>query len=65
MSNGSEDLFESLTRLARSVGKAVQREAPYVRRAAGRIVKNDLPAFEKAAERTVGKFVQDLRRRGR
>ncbi|MDQ6773043.1 MAG: hypothetical protein M3024_08650 [Candidatus Dormibacteraeota bacterium] len=61
--SGSDDLMESMLRFTRSVSRAVQREAPYVRRAAGRIVRDDLPAAQRAVEKNLGKVVGDLRRR--
>ncbi len=62
MSTGSEDLVESMARFARSVAKAANREAPYLRRAAGRIVSHDLPEFQRVAEQTARRVARDIRR---
>ena len=63
MSQGSDELMESMVRFARTVSRAAMREAPYVRRAAGSIVRNDLPAFQREAERRARAVVDLLRRR--
>ncbi len=43
MSKSSDELFESAARILRSVGKALGREAPVMRRAANRMVRQELP----------------------
>jgi hypothetical protein len=63
MSKGSDELIESMARFARTISRAVAREAPYVRGAAGRIVRDDLPAFQRAAEDKARRLVDELRRR--
>ena len=63
MSQGSDELIESMARFARTVSRAALREAPYVRRAAGKIVRDDLPAFQREAERRTRAVLDLLRRR--
>jgi hypothetical protein len=63
MSQGSDELIESVTRFARTISRAAAREAPYIRRATGKIVNDDLPAFQREAERQARRLVDELRRR--
>jgi hypothetical protein len=51
MSSGSEELFQSLGRFVRAVGKAASAEMPSAQRAAGRVVRDDLPRWQRTAER--------------
>jgi hypothetical protein len=64
MSSGSEDLFQSFSRFARSVGKAAASEMPAAQRAASRVMRDDLPRWQRSAERLVRSAVGDFRRRG-
>jgi hypothetical protein len=63
MTQGSDELMESMARFGRTVSRAAAREAPYLRQAAVKIVRDDLPALQRAAERGARRLAAELRKR--
>jgi hypothetical protein len=63
MSSGSEELFQSLGRFVRAVGKAAASEMPSAQRAAGRVVRDDLPRWQRTAERLLRSTISGRRPR--
>jgi hypothetical protein len=64
MKSGSEELFESLSRLARAFGRAAASEMPAARRAAGRVLRDDVPRWQQTAERLLRSLGRERPSRG-